>query len=233
MHAWQIICDISRKAYQEIYDLLDVRLVERGESFYNPMLADVVADLEKKGLITVSEGAKCVFLEGFQNREGNPLPLMVQKSDGGYNYDTTDMAAIRHRCEVEKADRIIVVTDAGQALHFALVFKTAEKAEYYNPKQIELNHVTFGMVLGPDGKKFRTRSGETEKLIDLLNAAIDKADEILKERSPELDSESRQSLAKALELARLNMPIFRRTDKVTTPSAMIACCALKATLPHF
>ncbi len=198
LHAWHMICDISRKAYQEIYDLLNVRIEERGESFYNPMLADVVADLEQKGLITVSEGAKCVFLEGFQNREGNPLPLMVQKSDGGYNYDTTDMAAIRHRCEVEKADRIIVITDAGQALHFALVFKAAEKAGYYNPQQCEVNHVTFGMVLGPDGKKFRSRSGDTEKLIDLLIAAVQKADEILQERSPELDEEARQALAKAL-----------------------------------
>ncbi len=198
LHAWEIICDISRKAYQEIYDLLDIKLVERGESFYNPMLAEVVADLEAKGLVQLSDGAKCIFLEGFQNREGDPLPLMVQKSDGGYNYDTTDMAAIRHRCEVEKAERIIYVTDAGQATHFAMIFKAAEKAGYLNPAKNRVDHVTFGLVLGPDGKKFRTRAGETERLIDLLTTAVDRADEILKERSPEIDREDRLALAKAL-----------------------------------
>ena len=94
--AWEIICEISRKAYQEIYDLLSIHLIERGESYYNPYLTEVVADLERKGLVQISHGAKCIFLEGFQNREGELLPLMVQKSDGGYNYDTTDMAAIYH-----------------------------------------------------------------------------------------------------------------------------------------
>ncbi len=198
LHAWQIICGISRQAYQEIYDLLDVALQERGESFYNPMLASVVTDLEAKGLIEVSDGAKCIFLEGFQNREGERLPLMVQKSDGGYNYDTTDMAAIRQRCEVEKADRIIYVTDAGQAQHFAMIFKAAEKAGYYNPAKQHIDHVTFGLVLGSDGKKFKTRSGDTERLIDLLTAAVDKAEEILKERNPEMDPSERHALAKAL-----------------------------------
>jgi arginyl-tRNA synthetase len=99
---WSKICDISRTAYQEIYDLLDIHLNERGESFYNPMLEEVVLDLEKRGLVSLSEGAKCIFLEGFQNREAEPLPLMIQKSDGGYHYDTTDMAAIRHRVEKER-----------------------------------------------------------------------------------------------------------------------------------
>ena len=136
LKAWETICDISRKAYQEIYDLLDIKLIERGESFYNPMLAATVADLEAKGLVTISEGAKCIFLEGFQNREGASLPLMIQKSDGGYNYDTTDMAAIRHRIEVEKGDRLIYVTDAGQAQHFAMIFKAAEKAGYLDPKRV-------------------------------------------------------------------------------------------------
>lgn len=196
--AWKTICDISREAYQEIYDLLDIKLVERGESFYNPMLADVVADLESKGMVEVSDGAKCVFLEGFQNREGDRLPLMVQKSDGGYNYDTTDMAAIRHRFQVEKADRVICVTDAGQATHFDMVIKTAEKAHYYDPKKQRVDHVTFGLVLGADGKKFRTRAGDTEKLIDLLTAAVDKAEEILQTRNPEMNAAERKALAKAL-----------------------------------
>lgn len=196
--AWELICDISRKAYQEIYDLLDINIIERGESFYNPFLADTVSDLEKKGLVTISDGAKCIFIEGYQNREGNPLPLMVQKSDGGYNYDTTDLASIRHRLEVEKGDRLIYVTDAGQSQHFKMIFKAAEMAGYIHSPKTRIDHVPFGLVLGNDGKKFRTRSGETERLIDLINNAIAQADAILQERSPEMLSEEREVLAKAL-----------------------------------
>lgn len=198
LEAWRLICNISKKAYQEIYDLLDVRLVDRGESFYNPMLAQIVADLESKGLVAISDGAKCIFLEGFTNREGEPLPLMVQKSDGGYNYDTTDMAAIYHRIQIEKGDRLIYVTDAGQSQHFQMIFKAAEKAEYLDLNRVKVDHVPFGLVLGADGKKFRTRSGETEKLIDLLNTAVDKARAIIEERSPQMEEEEKQHLAKAL-----------------------------------
>lgn len=201
LKAWQIICDISRKAYQQIYDLLDVKLIERGESFYNPMLADVVADLEAKGLVTLSGGAKCIFMEGFLNRNGDPLPLMIQKADGGYNYDTTDMAAILQRVQEEKGDRLIYVTDAGQATHFQQIFKAAEMAGYLNPEKVRTDHVPFGLVLGLDGKKFRTRAGETEKLIDLINAAIDHAEKILIERSPELAAKERKELAHALGIA--------------------------------
>lgn len=190
--AWEIICDISRKAFQEVYDLLDVKLQERGESYYNPMLPKVVADLEQKGLITLSEGAKCVFHEEIK------IPLMVQKSDGGYNYDTTDMAAMLHRVEEERADRIIIVTDAGQSLHFDLIRKTAEKAGYLDSQKVRFDHVTFGVVLGTDGKKFRTRSGETEKLIDLLTAAIREAKEILHKRGSEITESEIDSLAHIL-----------------------------------
>ncbi len=195
---WSKICQISRIAYQEIYDLLGIRLVERGESFYNPMLSGVVKDLEDKGLIEVSDGAKCLFLEGFQNRDGDRLPLMIQKSDGAYNYDTTDMAAMRHRIDVEKADRIIIVTDAGQSTHFQMIFAGAIKAGYLNEQKTRTDHVPFGVVLGADGKKFRTRSGETEKLIDLINAAVIKAEAILEERNPEWSPEDRKIVAKAL-----------------------------------
>lgn len=185
MQAWNNICDISRKAFKEIYQLLDVTLEERGESFYNPMLKEVVEDLESQEMIEINEGAKCVFLEGFQGKEGEPLPMIIQKSDGGFNYSTTDMAALKHRAFVEKADRIIYVVDAGQSLHFQMVFKAAEKAGYVDPRKIDLNHVAFGVVLGADGKKFKTRSGETEKLIDLLTEAVDRARQILEERMPE------------------------------------------------
>lgn len=198
LNAWKLICEISRKSYQEIYDILDVKIQERGESYYNPQLPGLIADLESKGLITLSNGAKCVYLEGFVNREGDLFPLMVQKSDGGYNYDTTDMAAIRQRVAEEKADRIIYVTDAGQSLHFQMVFKAAEKAGYLDPKKVRVDHVPFGLVLGNDGKKFRTRSGETERLIDLLTAAVEHAKHILMERTPEMDQQETDHLAQAL-----------------------------------
>lgn len=198
LKAWGIICDISRKAYQELYDLLDVKLTERGESFYNPMLPSLIEDLEKRGQIEVSDGAKCIFLPEFKNRDGNPMPLMVQKSDGGFGYDTTDMAAMKHRVEEEKADRIIIVTDAGQSRHFQMIHAASVKAGYLDPKRVRFDHVPFGLVLGPDGKKFRTRSGETERLADLLYNAITKAEEIMQERNPEMSEKERKQIAKSL-----------------------------------
>jgi arginyl-tRNA synthetase len=198
IHAWKLICEISRKGFQEIYDLMHVHLIERGESFYNPYLKEVVEELEQKGLVTVSNGAKCVYLEGFQNREGEPLPVIIQKSDGGYNYDTTDLAALRHRVKVEKADRIICVVDAGQSLHFEMIFAIARKAGWFDTSKVQVEHVGFGLVLGADGKKFKTRSGETEKLIDLLTEAVDRARTILVERDPAQDPEEREHLAHVL-----------------------------------
>ncbi|MEO8401469.1 MAG: arginine--tRNA ligase [Gammaproteobacteria bacterium] len=198
LHAWEIICSISRNAYQEIYDLLDVKITERGESFYNPLLSDVVSDLEKKHLVTVSDGAKCIFIEGFTNRDGDKLPLLIQKSDGGFNYSTTDMAAIRHRIQTEKAQRIIYVTDAGQTTHFQMIFRAAELAGYLDPNKVTVNHVPFGLVLGPDGKKFKTRSGETERLIDLLTAAMQGAKKILSEREAKIDPDQLEQTAHVL-----------------------------------
>lgn len=203
IEAWNRICDVSRKGFQEIYDLLDVKIEERGESFYNSLLQPMVKELEESGLITVSDGAKCIFLEGFTNREGKPLPMIVQKSDGGFNYDTTDMAAVRYRIQEDRADRIIVVTDVGQSLHFRMVFQAAEKAGWI-PKKVRIDHVGFGLVLGPDGKKFKTRSGDTEKLIDLLKQAVDKAKELLKERGfDDSSEESLNSLAQTLGIGAL------------------------------
>ena len=198
INAWQIICDISRQAYQEIYNLLDIKLKERGESYYNPVLGDVVKDLEDKNLVTISDGAKCIFSDEFKNRDGNPLPLMIQKSDGGFNYDTTDMAAMRQRILEEKADRIIIVTDVGQSTHFKMIHAASVKAKYIDPVKEEFDHVTFGLVLAPDGKKFKTRSGETEKLIDLLTGAIDRSKKILEERETDLPKQELDELAKII-----------------------------------
>lgn len=181
LKAWRLLCEQSRKEFQVIYDLLDIQLNERGESFYNPYLADVVSDLKTIGLLVEDQGAQCVFTEGFTNKEGNPLPLIVQKSDGGFNYATTDLAAIRYRLNEDKAQRVIYVTDAGQGNHFAQVFQVARKANWI-PETVEITHVPFGLVQGEDGKKLKTRSGETVRLRDLLDEAIEKFGAILEAR---------------------------------------------------
>lgn len=196
--AWQLLCTISRKAFEEIYRLLDINIIERGESFYKPMLADTIKELEQKGLVQISDGAKCIFVPGFVNREGEPLPLMLQKTDGGFGYDTTDIAAVKHRIFEEKADRIIYVTDAGQSTHFHMFFKAAEMAGWADPQKVQLDHVPFGLVLGQDGKKFKTRSGDTEKLIDLLLEACQKAKTLLKEKNPNMGEADLDRLAESL-----------------------------------
>lgn len=221
---WKIICDISRRSFQSIYDLLDIKLIERGESFYNPMLKDVVLELEKKGLVTISDKAKCIFLDGFINREGQPLPLIIQKSDGGYNYDTTDLAALRHRLLIEKADRIIYVVDNGQSLHFQMIFKAAEKAGWFDPAKVQLDHVGFGLVLGQDGKKFKTRSGETEKLADLLTEAIDRSRTIIQERLPNASQQEVDHLAHVIGLGAIkyaDLSTHRTKDYVFSYDRML------------
>ena len=183
--AWKSLCSTSRMEYQKIYDMLNIKgLNERGESFYNPYLADVIRDLQGQGLAVESDGALAVFLDGYRNRDGTPLPMLVRKSDGGYNYATTDLAAIRHRTSLdngEKADRVLYVTDAGQSQHFDMVFEAAKKAKFV-PEISSLEHVPFGLVQGEDGKKFATRSGETVKLKDLLDEAVRIAGKDMRER---------------------------------------------------
>ena len=179
--AWQLLCEQSRKEFQKIYDRLDITIQERGESFYNPLLDDVTKDLTSLGLLEENQGAQVVFLEGFTNKDGNPQPLIVRKSDGGFNYATTDLAAIRQRTINEKAERVIYITDAGQANHFAQVFQVANRAHWI-PDNVELVHVPFGLVKGEDGKKLKTRSGETVKLKDLLDEAITRSEKDLKQR---------------------------------------------------
>ena len=186
--AWQLLCEQSRREFQAIYDRLDIRLTERGESFYNPYLEAVVADLDTSGLLVLDEGAQCVFLEGVSGKEGKPLPVIVQKSDGGFNYATTDLAAIRYRFAAppagDGARRVIYVTDAGQASHFAGVFQVARRAGWI-PEEARLEHVPFGLVQGEDGKKLKTRSGDTVRLKDLLDEAVERCEADLRRRLAE------------------------------------------------
>jgi arginyl-tRNA synthetase len=169
--AWQLLCEQSRHEFQVIYDWLDINLTERGESFYNPYLSDVLTGLTQANLLVEDAGAQCVFLEGFTNKEGEPMPLIVKKSDGAFNYATTDLAAVRYRIEQDKAERILYVTDAGQSSHFAQFFQVAQRAGWV-PQTVTLTHVPFGLVQGEDGKKLKTRSGDTVRLKDLLDEAI-------------------------------------------------------------
>jgi arginyl-tRNA synthetase len=172
--AWQLLCEQSRREFQKIYDQLDIQLEERGESFYNDALASVVRDLDTLGLLQEDDGAQCVFLDGYTNKNGDPLPLIVQKTNGGYNYATTDLAALRYRITTDRADRIIYIVDVGQSSHFEHVFQVARRAGWL-PDEVEAQHVPFGLVQGEDGKKLKTRAGDTVRLRDLLEEAIDRA----------------------------------------------------------
>ncbi|MFL2513633.1 MAG: arginine--tRNA ligase [Synechococcus sp.] len=196
LKAWGLLCDQSRREFQKIYDRLDIRLSERGESFYNPYLAPVLSGLKEAGLLVTDDGAECVFLEGVNGKDGKPLPVIVRKSDGGFNYATTDLAAIRYRfapaSDGDGARRVIYVTDAGQANHFAGVFQVAKRANWI-PEDGRLEHVPFGLVQGEDGKKLKTRSGDTVRLRDLLDEAVERAEADLRRRLEEEGREEDES----------------------------------------
>ena len=180
---WQRLVDISREYLHQVYARLRVTLTDddiRGESFYNDMLADTVSVLEDRGIATVSDGALCAFPAGFTGREGRPLPLIIRKSDGGYNYATTDLAAVRYRVDKLSADRSVYVVGSEQALHFQMVFAVARQAGWI-PDGARFEHAQIGMVLGQDGNRLKTREGETPKLISLLQEGVDRARGILDE----------------------------------------------------
>ncbi len=180
---WQRLVDISRGYLHQVYARLGVSLTDddiRGESFYNDMLADTVGELEERGIATQSEGALCAFPAGFTGREGRPLPLIIRKSDGGYNYASTDLAAVRYRVDKLSADRSIYVVGSEQALHFQMVFAVAREAGWI-PDGASFEHAQVGMVLGQDGNRIRTREGETPKLSGLLQEGVDRARGILDE----------------------------------------------------
>jgi arginyl-tRNA synthetase len=202
LKAWQLLCQQSRKAFQEIYDILGVAdLVERGESSYNPFLAETVKLLIDKGIAKEDQGAICVFLDGYQNEEGNPLPLIVQKKGGGYNYATTDLACVRYRVNQQHADELIYLVDAGQATHFEMMLKVARQAGFL-PERVKAAHVPFGLVLGEDGKKLKTRSGEIVRLRDLLDEAVlharENLDARLTEKGKSESEEFKESVSRAI-----------------------------------
>jgi arginyl-tRNA synthetase len=188
------------------------------------MLSDVVGELKKKNLAVESEGAVCVFPEGFKDKEGKPLPVIVQKSDGAYLYATTDLAALRYRVQKLKADRIIYVTDARQGLHFDMVFAVARMAGWAKP-ETELVHVTFGSVLGEDGKPLKTRSGENVKLKELLDEAVARARKVVEEKNQDLSAERKSEVANAVGIGAVKYADYsnnRTSDYIFSFDKMLA-----------
>jgi arginyl-tRNA synthetase len=222
---WQKLVSISLKNFQAIYALLDVKLVTKGESSYARDLPQIIDDFSDKKLVTSSDGAVCVFLDGFVNRVGEALPLIIQKSDKGYNYTTTDLAAIKYRLQVLHCKRVIYVTDLGQSLHFSMLFKAAEKVGYHFPEKEKVQHLGFGLVLNKDGKKMKTRSGQSIPLIQLIEQAIAKAQSIISLRKPDVSREEKKHLADALGVNAIkyaDLSTNRVKDYVYDPDKMLA-----------
>ncbi len=200
LRMWRVLVDQSTRYFDVVYEKLGVLLSRddlRPESGYNDELSSVVHELEAKGLLVESDGARCVFPPGFTNREGEPLPIIVQNRAGGFNYNATDLATIRDRTQRTGATWLVYVVGAPQALHLQMVFAVAEMAGWLMPPARAV-HVGFGNVLGPDGKMFKTRSGENVKLIELLDEAVARAAAAVAEKNPDLDAATAAAVARAV-----------------------------------
>lgn len=224
---WYQARDITLKACFEIYDLLGGVFEDKdicGESFYVDKLSVVVNDLKEREIAKLSDGAVCVFPEDFKNKEGEPLPFIIQKSDGAYLYATTDLAALRYRVNELKADAIIYVTDARQKLHFEMLFAVARMIGWAS-ENIDLTHVMFGSVLGEDGTPLKTRSGENVKLKELLDEAVERAKAVVEEKNPDLPADTKAKIAKAVGIGAVKYADFsnnRTSDYVFSFDKMLA-----------
>lgn len=225
---WKRITRISMLEVYRIYRLLNVKLSEEnecGESFYRDMLAETVAEIDKAGHLVDSQGARCVFLDEFKSKDGSPLPVIVQKSDGGFNYGTFDLAALRYRTHKLAAHRIIYVTDARQVLHFKQIFAAARASGILADDTVKLEHVPFGTILGEDNKPLKTRSGENVKLAELLAEAIDKAYQVVAEKNAALSEEYKQEVAKMVGIGAIkyaDLSQNRNNDYVFSFERMLA-----------
>jgi len=225
--AWEIVRDLTLKECNKIYKEINVTLKDsdvRGESFYKDMLPVVVSDLQEGRIAEESDGAVCVFPPGFKNKEGQPLPFIIQKSDGAYLYATTDLAALRYRVNELKANAIIYVTDARQKLHFEMLFAVAKMAKWVSD-DIELSHVMFGSILGDDGTPLKTRSGENVKLKELLDEAVERANAIVEEKNPDLSPDKKGQIAKAVGIGAVKYADYsnnRTSDYVFSFNKMLA-----------
>jgi arginyl-tRNA synthetase len=224
---WRKLIAVSTDALQDLYRRLGVLLTPEDaapESFYNPWLDEVVAQLAAKGLLTESEGALCVFLDGCVDAQGEPLPLIVRKSDGGYGYAATDLAALRYRVERVEADRILYVVDARQSLHLRMVFATARLAGWL-PAGVEAEHVMFGSILGTDGRPYRSRAGQTPRLRELLDLAIDGARAVVEDKSAGLPPDELEHVVQAAGIGAVkyaDLSNARVKDYVFDPARMVS-----------
>jgi arginyl-tRNA synthetase len=203
MRLWRLLVDDSKQYYNTIYQRLGVTLTDADlapESFYNPMLADVCAELQRDGIAVISDGALCVFPPGFTGRDGEPQPMILRKRDGGYGYDTTDLAAIRYRIVDLKADRLIYLVAAEQSLHFQMLFTVARQAGWLT-SEISAEHAVIGLVSGADGKRIRTRTGGQVKLITLIDEAVERAGRVIADRYD--DPALRADIAEAVGIGAL------------------------------
>jgi arginyl-tRNA synthetase len=225
LRLWRKLVNDSKQYYNTIYRRLGVTLTDADlapESFYNPMLEDVCRDLERAGIATVSDGALCAFPPGFTGRDGKPLPLILRKSDGGYGYGTTDMAAIRYRVNELHANRITYVVGSEQSQHLAMVFAVARQAGWL-PDSVRAEHAAIGMVTGADRKRYRSRSGESVKLIDLIDEAVTRADKVIRDRYD--DPDLRAQIAEAVGIGALkyaDLSVARDSSYVLDFERMLA-----------
>lgn len=199
---WKKLVNITMQQNQLNYNRLNVTLTENdvmGESLYNPMLPEIVADLKAQGLAVEDDGALVVYLDEFKNKEGDPMGVIVQKKDGGFLYTTTDIAAAKYRCHTLKADRALVFSDTRQSQHMQQAWLITRKAGYV-PETFQLEHHNFGMMLGKDGKPFKTRTGGTVKLADLLDEAVERAEKLIAEKNPNLTPCEKAAVVEAVAI---------------------------------
>lgn len=199
---WRKLVDITMQQNQQTYDRLNVTLSNddiMGESLYNPMLAGIVADLKAKGIAVDDQGAVVVFLDEYKNKDGEAMGVIIQKSDGGFLYTTTDIAAAKYRHEVLHADRALYFIDSRQSQHLQQAWTIVRKAGYI-PAEMNLEHFNFGMMLGKDNKPFKTRSGDTVKLTDLLDEAVERAEKLIRDKNTELSAVELQQVVEAVAI---------------------------------
>jgi len=224
---WRKLVDITMAQNQIAYQRLNVTLTHdnvMGESLYNPMLPGIVADLKAKGLAVESEGATVVFLDEYKNKEGEPMGVIIQKKDGGYLYTTTDIACAKYRYETLHADRVLYYIDSRQHQHLMQAWTIVRKAGYV-PASVPLEHHMFGMMLGKDGKPFKTRAGGTVKLSDLLDEALERARRLVAEKNPEMPADELETLANAVGIGAVkyaDLSKNRTTDYIFDWDNMLA-----------
>ncbi|EPJ5578807.1 arginine--tRNA ligase [Citrobacter farmeri] len=227
LQMWRKLVDITMSQNQITYDRLNVTLTRddvMGESLYNPMLPGIVADLKAKGLAVESEGATVVFLDEYKNKEGEPMGVIIQKKDGGYLYTTTDIACAKYRYETLHADRVLYYIDSRQHQHLMQAWTIVRKAGYV-PDSVPLEHHMFGMMLGKDGKPFKTRAGGTVKLADLLDEALERARRLVSEKNPDMPADELEKLANAVGIGAVkyaDLSKNRTTDYIFDWDNMLA-----------